>query len=90
MKSEIIDFVVKHGLKVGGLFMVFVSLIIVNNGIVRKRMTEENLIVSALVIETPSDCENLGRRGGIYRLEFNGQVFVKRWNRLMCELVIGK
>ncbi len=53
-------------------------------------MTEENLIVSALVIETPPDCENLGRRGGTYRLEFNGQVFVKRGNRLMCELVIGK
>ena len=53
-------------------------------------MTEENIIVSAQVIETPSDYNNLGRRGGTYRLVFNGQVFAKRGNRLMCQLVIGK
>ena len=70
--------------------MVMISLIVINNGIVRKRMTEENRIVSAKVLETPLDCENFGRRGGYYKLEYKGRIFVKSGNRLICEQVFGK
>lgn len=90
MKSKILPFLNKNGLKVGGLFMVLVSLVVIRNGLITKKMTEENRIVSAKVLETPLDCDNLGRRGGYYKLEFNGKIFVKNGNRLICEQVFGK
>ena len=90
MRNKSPYFVLRHGLKIGGLFIVLISLVVINNGIVRKRMTEENRIVSAKVLETPLDCDDLGRGGGYYKLEFNGQVFVKNGNRLVCETVYGK
>ncbi|MEO9512732.1 MAG: hypothetical protein ABJN84_17415 [Flavobacteriaceae bacterium] len=90
MKSRILDFFITHGLKIGGLFMVLISLVVINNGIVGKKITKENRIVSAKVLETPLDCDNLGRRGGYYKLEYNGRVFVKSGNRLVCEKVYGK
>ena len=62
----------------------------ISNGITRKRMTEGNRIVSAKVLETPFDCDNLGRKGGYYKLEYNGKVFVKKGNRLICEKIHGK
>ena len=65
--------------------MLVVALIILNNGIVKKRITEDNNVVSAKVLETPVDCDNLGRRGGYYKLQYN-----KKGNRLICETIYGK
>ncbi|MBO0320668.1 hypothetical protein J0X14_00045 [Muricauda sp. CAU 1633] len=90
MKSKSHTFLNKYGLKIGGLFMVLVSLLVIRNGVIKKKITEENRIVSAKVLETPLDCDDLGRRGGYYKLEFNGMVFVKNGNRLICEQVFGK
>lgn len=53
-------------------------------------MTEENLVVTARVLETPVNCNEIRRRGGFYKLQYNGQVFVKRGNRIICESVVGK
>ncbi|MDF0708279.1 hypothetical protein [Flagellimonas okinawensis] len=90
MKTKTLTFLNKYGLKVGGIFMVLVSLLVIRNGVIKKKITEENRIVSAKVLETPLNCDNLGRRGGYYKLEFNGKVFVKNGNRLICEQVFGK
>tara|TARA_R110000744_G_scaffold378872_1_gene495718 strand:- start:4367 stop:4777 length:411 start_codon:yes stop_codon:yes gene_type:complete len=90
LKSKILTFILTKGLIIGGLFMLIISVIILNNGMVKKRITEENNVVSAKVLETPMDCDNLGRRGGYYKLQYNGQVFVKKGNRLICETIYGK
>lgn len=70
--------------------MLVIAVVVLNNGLVKKEITEENRVVSAQIIETPKDCDDLGRRGGFYKLQYNGMVFVKRGNRLICETVIGK
>lgn len=70
--------------------MVLIALIIVKNGFDRKKITEANIIVSAKVLESPSDCDNLGRRGGFYKIEYNGKIFVKRGNRLVCEKIYNR
>ena len=70
--------------------MLVITVVVLNNGIVKKRITEEKRVVSAKVLETPIDCDNLGRRGGFYKLQYNGQLFVKSGNRLICETIIGK
>ena len=70
--------------------MSIIAIIILTNGVVKKRITEQNKIVTAKVLETPKDCDNLGRSGGYYKLTYNGQVFVKKGNRLICEAIIGK
>lgn len=90
MKSKILSFFITRGLQIGGFFICLISLIVLNNGVVRKVITEENRVVSAKVLETPLDCDNLGRRGGYCKLEMNGQIFVKSGNRLLCEQVFGK
>ncbi|WP_375324926.1 hypothetical protein [Flagellimonas sp. GZD32] len=90
MKSKTLKFLIQYGLKIGGLFIILISFIVINNGIVRRKITKENRIVSAKVLEVPLECNNLGRRGGYYKLELNGQIFVKNGNRFICEQVIGK
>ena len=70
--------------------MLAITVIVFNNGMVKKKITEENRVVSAKVIETPMECDNIGRRGGYYKLQYNGQVFVKKGNRLICESIYGK
>jgi len=90
VKSKILSFFITRGLQIGGFFIFLISLIVLNNGVVRKVITEENRVVSAKVLETPLDCDNLRRRGGYYKLEMNGQIFVKSGNRLLCEQVFGK
>ncbi|MDT0622959.1 hypothetical protein [Croceitalea vernalis] len=90
MKSKIISFIITKGLTIGGLFMLIIAVVVLNNGVLKMRITEQNKIVTAKVLETPKDCDNLGRRGGYYKLTYNGQVFVKKGNQLICETIIGK
>ncbi|MFH4968743.1 hypothetical protein V8G61_11125 [Gaetbulibacter sp. M240] len=90
MKSKLLSFIIKYGLLIGGLFMLLISLIIINNGFKKKQITKENKIVTVKVIESPTDCDNLGRRRDYCKLKFNGQIFVKNVNRIFCELVVGK
>ncbi|UKM66598.1 hypothetical protein GSB9_03188 [Flavobacteriaceae bacterium GSB9] len=80
----------KYGLIIGGLIILLVTLINLNHEFTIKRITEENKIVVAQVIDSPKDCDNLGRRGEYCKLEFNGQIFVKNLNRIFCELVVDK
>tara|TARA_R110000744_G_C19321296_1_gene557669 strand:- start:1168 stop:1518 length:351 start_codon:yes stop_codon:yes gene_type:complete len=70
--------------------MLIVAVVVIDNGLTKKKITEENRIVSAKVLESPTDCHDIGRRGGFYKLQFNGQVFVKRGNRIICESIVGK
>ncbi|GGZ94223.1 hypothetical protein [Algibacter mikhailovii] len=90
MNEKTKAFLNSKGLIFGGFFMIAISLIIIWKGIEKKRITEENRIVVATVLETPTDCDNLGRRGGYYKLQFNDRIFVKSGNRIICESIVGK
>jgi hypothetical protein len=90
LKPKIISFIFKYGLIIGGLFILLISGIIINNGFLKKQITKENVIVTAKVIESPKDCDDLGRRGGYCKLEFNGKTFVKNVNRIFCKSVADK
>ena len=90
MNQKIKTFLASKGLIFGGFFMIAISLIIIWKGIEKKQITEENRIVVATVVEAPTDCNDLGRRGGYYKLQFNDKVFVKSGNRIICESIVGK
>lgn len=81
---------ITKGLVIGGLSMVIIAIVIIHNGITKKKIIKENRIVTAKVLESPADCDYLGRRGGFYKLKYNGQIFVKKGNRIICESIIGK
>ena len=48
----------------GGFFMIIIAIVVINNGIEKKKITDKNKIVTVLVVESPKDYNNLGRRGG--------------------------
>ena len=70
--------------------MLLITGIIINNGFLKKQITKENIVVTAKVIDSPKACDDLGRRGGYCKLEFNGKIFVKNVDRIFCELVADK
>ena len=70
--------------------MLLISGIIINNGILKQQITKKNTIVTAKIIESPKNCNDLGRRGEYCKLEFNGKIFVKNVDRIFCELVADK
>ncbi len=72
------------------MFILTIAIVVLNNGISKKIITQENRVVTAQVLEVPNNCDALGRRGGFCKLKFNGQVFIKKINRIFCESVIGK
>lgn len=90
MNEKIQAILGSKGLIIGGFFMIAISLIIIWKGIEKKQITDKNQIVVATVIEAPSDCDNLGRRGGYYKLRYNDKIFVKSGNRIICKSIVGK
>jgi len=75
---------------IGGLFMVTISLLLIWKEVEKKQITDGNRIVTATVIKTPADCNDLGSRGGYYTLKFNDIIFVKRGDKNICESIVGK
>lgn len=61
--------------------MILVSLIIIRNGYLDKKITESNKAVNAKVI----DCYETGKRNYFLKFEFNGKTFVKRTKAKYCE-----
>ena len=53
-------------------------------------ITTEGRKVMVDIIESPPDCERIGRRGGFAKLKFNGKVFNKKTGHKFCSLVEGK
>jgi hypothetical protein len=90
LKSKIISFISKYGLVIGGLFMLLISGVIINNGFLKQQITKENIIVTAKVIESPKNCDDLGRRGGYCKIEFSGKIFIKNLDEVFCGLVANK
>lgn len=61
--------------------MVLVSGIIIRNGFIDKKITEQNILVEVTVI----DCSEFGKRNYFLDLEYNGKTFTKRTKKQYCE-----
>lgn len=61
--------------------MLVISEVILNNGITKKQITNENKIVTVSIIESPKDCDDFGRRDKYCKLGYNGKTFIKRVNK---------
>lgn len=83
MKIKILTFVNKLGLLIGGIIMILISLIIIRNGYLDKKITERNKIVDVKII----DCYQTVKRNYFLKFEFNGKTFVKRTKAKYCNEV---
>ncbi|MBM1106964.1 hypothetical protein JQC67_12505 [Aurantibacter crassamenti] len=86
----IIKFIANYGLIIGGLFILLFGLLAMNKAKTQMDITTEGRKVMVEVIESPPDCERIGRRGGFAKLKFNGKVFNKKTGHKFCSLVEGK
>ena len=85
-----IKFIANYGLIFGGLFMLLIGTLGLNKAKTQMEITEEARKVTVEIIEAPSDCERIGRRGGFCKLKYNDKVFNKKTGRKFCRLVEGK
>ncbi|UKM66622.1 hypothetical protein GSB9_03212 [Flavobacteriaceae bacterium GSB9] len=85
MKNKTLTFLNKYGLILGGVFMILVSLIIIRNGYLDKKITERNKTVDVKII----DCYDSGRSNYFLKFKFNGKTFVKRTKAKYCEEIKG-
>ena len=83
MRNKILTFLTKYGLILGGIFMILVSLIIIRNGYLDKKITESNKTVNVKVI----DCYQTGKRNYFLKFELNGKTFVKRTKEKYCKKI---
>src|SRR5690606_20570425 len=94
MKSKIysvlINFIAKYGLIFGGIFILLMGIMGLNKAKTQLDIHQKDLKVNVEIVEAPSDCERIGRRGGFCKLKFNGQIFNKKTGRKFCDLVEGK
>jgi len=81
--NKILKYLIKYGLILGGIFMILVSLIIIRNGYLDKKITESNKTVNVKVI----DCYETGKRNYFLKFEFNGKTFVKRTKEKYCKKI---
>ena len=70
--------------------MLLIGIMGLNQAKFQMDMTEEGRKVVVEIIEAPSDCDRIGRRGGFCKLKFNGSILIKKTGRKYCELVEGK
>ena len=77
-------------LPLGGLFILFISVMVAWGNFIDYDIHKNGFPVTAQVVEAPIDCDNISRRGGFCKLEYNGKIYVEKAGRKFCHLVSGK
>lgn len=90
LKHKISSFISNYGLIIGGLFMLMISGVVIDNGITKEQITKENKIVTVEVIESPNTCKDYGRRAEYWKLKYNETIFIKRVEKKFCQSIINK
>ena len=85
MKIKILTFLNKYGLIIGGIFMILISLIVIRNGYLDKKITERNITVDVKII----NCYETGKSNYFLKFKFNGKTFVKRTKAKYCNEIKG-
>lgn len=70
--------------------MLIIAIVICTNAWDKKQITAENRIVSVKVIESPLNCQDIGKRYGTFKFQFNGKLFEKRVTQQVCKTLFGK
>jgi len=85
VKIKILTFLNKYGLIIGGIFMILISLIVIRNGYLDKKITERNITVDVKII----NCYETGKSNYFLKFKFNGKTFVKRTKAKYCNEIKG-
>lgn len=75
---------------IGVTLMVVISFVIILKTFEKKIITDNDIQVTAEVIEAPSSCKDLGRRPPYSKIKFNNKVFVKKTGNKFCHFVSQK
>ncbi|QVY66902.1 hypothetical protein [Polaribacter sp. Q13] len=77
-------------LSILGLIILVFSIIGVIETFKKKKVSELDLKVEAIILEAPEDCSTITTRSGYCTLEYNGNTYIKRAGNKYCHLVSGK
>ena len=77
-------------LPIGGLFLLFISIMGAWGDVIDYNIHKNGFSIIAKVIEAPIDCDNISRRGGFCKLEYNEKIYTKKAGRKFCHLVSGQ
>lgn len=75
---------------IGGLFVLFISIMASWGNSIDYTIYKNGFLVNATVIEAPANCETIGSRGGFCTLEYNGKRYITRAGNKFCYLVSGQ
>lgn len=84
------NFINNNLLLFGGIVMLFICCMVIWGNLIEYDIYRNGMEITAKVIEAPKDCENISKRGGFCKLEYNGKIYVKRAGNKFCYLVSGK
>jgi len=77
-------------LPIGGLFLFFISFMVVWGNLIDYNIYKNGFPVKAVVVEAPVSCENISSRGGFCTLEYKGNKYITRAGNKFCYLVSGQ
>ena len=80
----------KYPLTIIGLIMLVISCMLIWKNFERKWINDRGFEVAAIIFESPSSCDNIRKRTGYCKLEYDGKIYVKRAGNKFCHLVSGK
>lgn len=77
-------------LPIGGLFLFFISFMVVWGNLIDYNVYENGFLVNVTVLEAPVSCDNISSRGGFCTLEYRGNKYITRAGNKFCHLVSGQ
>ncbi len=77
-------------LRAGSILIIIVSCMLIWKTYTKKIINETGIEVLVKIIESPRSCENITTRTGYCKLEYNGEIFIKRAGNKFCHFVSGE
>lgn len=77
-------------LPIGGLFLLFISIMITWGNVEDYNVYNNGFLVNANILEAPNNCDKISSRGGFCTLEYNGNKYITRAGKKFCYLVSGQ
>lgn len=77
-------------LPIGGLFLLFISIMITWGNMTDYNVYKNGSIVNVNILEAPGNCEKISSRGGFCTLEYKGNKYIVRAGKKFCHLVSGQ
>jgi len=88
--SSFSQFISKNILGIGGLILLFISVMIIWGNLIDYNIFKNGFEVNAKVVEAPENCLNISSRGGFCKLQYNNKMYVVKAGKKFCHLVSQK